>query len=59
MTLLAILPGLPAKGERQPAATAQDYSNLTQAQREKLLSALAKRQPPKAETLSGCVSTEV
>lgn len=59
MTMLAILPGLPAKGERQPAATAQDYSNLTPAQRDKLLAALAKRQPPKAETLPGCVKTEV
>ncbi|DBA79149.1 TPA: hypothetical protein ACH3X1_008983 [Trebouxia sp. C0004] len=59
MTLLAILPGQPAKGERQPAATAEDYPNLTQAQRDKLLAALAKRQPPVAETLPGCVNTEV
>lgn len=59
MTLLAVLPGLPAKGERQPAASAQDYTNLTEAQRDKLLAALAKRQPPKAETLPGCVNTEV
>lgn len=59
MTMLAILPGQPAKGERQPAATAEDYPNLTPAQRDKLLAALAKRQPPKAETLPGCVKTEV
>lgn len=59
LTLLALLPGLPAKGERQPAATAEDYPNLTQAQRDKLLAALAKRQPPVAETLPGCVNTEV
>ena len=59
MTLLAILPGQPAKGERQPAATAEDYSNLTPSQRDKLLAALAKRQPPVAETLPGCVNTEV
>lgn len=59
MTMLAILPGQPAKGERQPATTAEDYSNLTAAQRDKLLAALAKRQPPKAETLPGCVKTEV
>ncbi len=59
MTLLAILPGQPAKGERQPAATAEDYPNLTPSQRDKLLAALAKRQPPVAETLPGCVSTEV
>ena len=59
MTMLAILPGKPAKGEKQPAATASDYPNLTPAQREKLLAALAKRQPPKAENLPGCVSTEV
>ena len=57
--MLAILPGQPAKGERQPASTAEDYSNLTAAQRDKLLAALAKRQPPKAETLPGCVKTEV
>lgn len=57
--MLAILPGQPAKGERQPAATAQDYRNLTPAQRDKLLAALAKQQPPKAETLPGCVKTEV
>ena len=59
MTLLAILPGQPAKGERQPAATAEDYRNLTPSQRDKLLAALAKRQPPVAETLPGCVNTEV
>ncbi|KAA6423081.1 MAG: F0F1 ATP synthase subunit alpha [Trebouxia sp. A1-2] len=59
MTLLAILPGQPAKGERQPAATAEDYPNLTPCQRDKLLAALAKRQPPVAETLPGCVNTEV
>lgn len=59
MTMLAILPGQPAKGERQPAAAAEDYLNLTPAQRDKLLAALAKRQPPKAETLPGCVTTEV
>jgi len=59
MTLLAILPGQPAKGERQPAATAEDYPNLTPSQRDKLLAALAKRQPPVAETLPGCVNTEV
>ena len=59
MTMLAILPGQPAKGERQPAASAQDYPNLAPAQRDKLLAALAKRQPPKAETLPGCVKTEV
>ena len=59
MTMLAILPGKPARGEKQPAATAQDYPNITSAQREKLLAALAKRQPPKAETLPGCVNTEV
>ena len=57
--MLPILPGQPAKGERQPAATAQDYRNLTPAQRDKLLAALAKRQPPKAETPPGCVKTEV
>lgn len=59
MTMLAILPGQPARGERQPAAAAEDYSNLTPAQRDKLLAALAKRQPLKAETLPGCVKTEV
>ena len=59
MTLLAILPGQPAKGERQPAATAEDYPNLTPSQRDKLLAALARRQPPVAETLPGCVNTEV
>ena len=59
MTMLAILPGQPAKGERQPAATAEDYPNLTPAQRDKLLAALANRQPLKAETLPGCVKTEV
>ena len=59
MTMLAILPGQPARGERQPAAAAEDYSNLTPAQRDKLLAALAKRQPPKAEALPGCVKTEV
>lgn len=59
MTMLAILPGQPATGERQPAAAAQDYSNLTPAQRDKLLAALALRQPPKAEVLPGCVKTEV
>ena len=59
MTMLAILPGQPAKGERQPAATAQDYPNLAPAQRDKLLAALAKRQPPIAQTLPGCVKTEV
>ena len=57
--MLAILPGQPAKGERQPAATAQDYPNLTPAQRDKLLAALAQRQPPKAEPPPGCVKTEV
>lgn len=59
MTMLAILPGQPATGERQPAAAAQDYSNLTPAQRDKLLAALALRQPPKAEVPPGCVKTEV
>lgn len=60
MTMLAILPGQPAKGERQPdSRDAQDYPNLTPQQREKLLAALQKRQPPKADLPAGSTRTEV
>ena len=60
MTMLAILPGQPAKGERQPDGRGpQDYPNLTPEQREKLLAALQKRQPPKAALPPGSTRTEV
>ena len=60
MTMLAILPGQPAKGERQPQSRGpQDYPNLSPQQREKLLAALQKQQPAKAETPVGWARTEV
>ena len=58
--MLAILPGQPAKGERQPQNRGpQDYPNLSPQQREKLLAALQKQQPAKAETPVGWAKTEV
>lgn len=60
MTMLAILPGQPAKGERQPDGRGpQDYPNLTPQQREKLLAALQRRQPPTADLPAGSTRTEV
>lgn len=73
LTMLLVLPGLPARGEPSGARArvltadpdAKAYSHLSPAQREKLAAALAARSGAEGEAgggdaqPSGCVRTEV